>query len=1647
MKNLQKKITAWLLMFSLVFCMMPVNVWASDVDFSEVEATESVAADTTDSDPEGTETIDEPTVDEPTVDEPAVDEPTVDEPTVDEPTVDEPTVDEPTVDEPTVDEPTVDEPTVDEPTVDEPTVDEPTVDEPTVDEPTVDEPTVDEPAVDEPTVEEPIVEEEPIVSDTTISEPKPEPQPEQKPVVDVPPVQLDVPPVQATMPQPEIIAPIVIPAEVTTFLQSVDELTAAWNELQARMESGLELDFTAELEALNDLGVAAMDAYEAVQAADLESLDGVEIALEQLMIVTEEITGGANLLALISGEKFTVNVVKVVNGNIVDSATLTQKCLQSTGHAGYNHSTNLRTLANESGFSGYKGYNWSQYTTVPSNYTKGLAPNNNYAPVHYNITGSAPYKADETLFLFFEDSKTFTLKYNPNGGSGAPATQTATSTATSHNFTISNTEPTRSGYEFLGWSTSSTATNPSYCPGGTINVTGTTTLYAVWKKNSEQVTLTYNANGGTNPPAPDTKNKGSYFTIKNKGNMTYDGYEFLGWSTDKTATEADIAPGDEMKLNENTILFAVWKKNGPTQPNRTFTLKKVFEGLEEIPADFSLEYTVKSGTNTATETFNVSNAASVDENKLIVIWEAPYFYNMESSNEITIVENADVNGYTYTAEVNVGEAKGNTITFKIAPMFSGGNRTITNTYTKDVVEKPALTLTKTADQTKVKPGEIVNYTITVKNTGNAEATSVTITDVLPGELTFVSANLNGEAITPAEGVYTVGDLASDANATLIITATVNDDVEAGTEISNTAIADYEGKPDDENPSDEAKITVIDKVEKITVRIKKVFDGITEAEIPDNFKLTWVAGTDNGELTLDTGNSTNDGLTYTWEIKMVEDETLTLTESGAEISGKNLIVSAKANKSWIKATLNGKDIATPDSTKTATSSNSDNSGVVGQADGYDVTDSDSSSVTVVIPAEPYVTVTNSYESDNGKGIEITKTRKDINGDENATTAKVGDKITWNIVVKNNSNVQKTVKLTEMLPGTTLSMDTVTLAAGASETVTAEYVVTLKDYENVGHKLFNTVKGQTDKPDEEKTTTDEGTEVEEPYSITKIGAEKVQVGSEFTYIITVKNNTNEELKNFTITDVLPNGITFVSAAFDDETITPVDGVYTIASLAAGAEGKLEIKVKAATVGTVTNTATLTVGDKTYDDTAKTEITDKPVTTTNLSVSKKADKQTVKPGEQVTYKITVTNNGSITANDVVITDNLPEGLEFVSANLSGDNGQYSVGDLAAGASATLTITAKVAADVAAGTEIENVATAKGDNTTGNPWDSEKITVSETKTSLEVSKEANRQTVKAGEQVIYTITVKNTGKAAATNVKLTDKLDSRLTLVKAEVAGVEITPVDNVYSLGDIAVNGNVVLSIIAKVADTVAAGTVIENVATATFENPAENSGELTGKATVTVTEDKKPVEYTLTVKYVDEDGKEIKTTTTTTKNEGTEYSVTSEDIDGYEYVGPSAESDALKGTMNSDKTVILVYEKTEENPPVGPNEPVNPPVDPNEPTTPEDPATPDDGGSGDDSSSGDDDSSSGDDNSGADEPAPVPVATIDEENTPLTEAPVEEVIFDEAVPLAETPDEEETLLDDEDVPLAKVPKTGDNLLLWFFAAVASAIGALSLGRKRD
>lgn len=73
---------------------------------------------------------------------------------------------------------------------------------------------------------------------------------------------------------------------------------------------------------------------------------------------------------------------------------------------------------------------------------------------------------------------TYTVSYNANGGSGAPGNQTKT---WGSNLTLSSTKPTRSGYNFVGWGTSASATSASYQPGGTYSSNSGITLYAIWQ--------------------------------------------------------------------------------------------------------------------------------------------------------------------------------------------------------------------------------------------------------------------------------------------------------------------------------------------------------------------------------------------------------------------------------------------------------------------------------------------------------------------------------------------------------------------------------------------------------------------------------------------------------------------------------------------------------------------------------------------------------------------------------------------------------------------------------------------------------------------------------------------------------------------------------------------------------------------------------------------------------------------------------------------------------------------------------------------------------------------------------------------------------------------------------------------------------------
>ena len=151
--------------------------------------------------------------------------------------------------------------------------------------------------------------------------------------------------------------------------------------------------------------------------------------------------------------------------------------------------------------------------------------------------------------------KKYTISFNANGGAGAPGNQTKTS---GENLTLSLTVPTRTGYSFLGWSTNADATSAQYGAGGVYATDADATLYAVWKTN--QYNVSFDANGGTGAPSPQTKTHGTALTLSS-AKPTRAGYSFFGWATTSTATSAAYSAGGAYNENTSVVLYAVWKAN------------------------------------------------------------------------------------------------------------------------------------------------------------------------------------------------------------------------------------------------------------------------------------------------------------------------------------------------------------------------------------------------------------------------------------------------------------------------------------------------------------------------------------------------------------------------------------------------------------------------------------------------------------------------------------------------------------------------------------------------------------------------------------------------------------------------------------------------------------------------------------------------------------------------------------------------------------------------------------------------------------------------------------------------------------------------------------------------------------------------------
>jgi len=277
-----------------------------------------------------------------------------------------------------------------------------------------------------------------------------------------------------------------------------------------------------------------------------------------------------------------------------------------TGTSTSNHSF---TISNSEPYrSSYEFLGWatSSSASTPSYYGGG--------------TISVPYNGSQTLYAVWEydapTSYTYTLTYSANGGSGAPSTQTQTTTATGYTFTVSATQPTRDGYTFLGWATSSSASTPTYQGGDSVTCTTqlpTVNLYAVWGTNYTY-TLNYDANGGSGAPSTQTQTTtatGYTFTVS-ATEPTRTDYNFLGWATSNDAVTPTYQSGDSVTCTSQlptVTLYAVWSATA-----YTYTLNYDANGGTGAPA---------SETQTSTQTgytFTVSATQPTRDNYAFLGW-------------------------------------------------------------------------------------------------------------------------------------------------------------------------------------------------------------------------------------------------------------------------------------------------------------------------------------------------------------------------------------------------------------------------------------------------------------------------------------------------------------------------------------------------------------------------------------------------------------------------------------------------------------------------------------------------------------------------------------------------------------------------------------------------------------------------------------------------------------------------------------------------------------------------------------------------------------------------------------------------------------------------------------------------------------------
>ncbi len=326
----------------------------------------------------------------------------------------------------------------------------------------------------------------------------------------------------------------------------------------------------------------------------------------------------------------------------------------------------------------------------------------------------------------------------------------------------------------------------------------------------------------------------------------------------------------------------------------------------------------------------------------------------------------------------------------------------------------------------------------------------------------------------------------------------------------------------------------------------------------------------------------------------------------------------------------------------------------------------------------------------------------------------------------------------------------------------------------------------------------------------------VGQNIVYQVTVGDNGASDATGVTLVDTLPANVTFVSASSSaGPAPTQSGGVVTAAIGNIPAGQVVVVTITVATIGatapSITNTATVSGTIFDPDPTNNTaSVVSAVIASADLTISSEsASPASVIAGQPVTLTINVGNNGLSAATGVVVTDQLPAGLKFLSGTAaggavtaSGNTVTAPVGTLAAGAASAVTILV-MAAGSGTVSDSSTVSSPVIDPVPGNNSGSASVTINP-QSDLSIALSGPTGPFNTGNLLTYTAVVTNNGPSPATNALFTDPLFVGATFQSVAAGGVSGTEINGVVNqpLGTIAPGASVtvVLSVIPTQAGTV-------------------------------------------------------------------------------------------------------------------------------------------------------------------------------------------------------------------------------------------------------